>query len=96
MIQLEQSRQAEAEGIYGADRWTQNHLRKIETMRTILTIHEDDSIPDGAVINLEAARQDNEIAMAIRDRNAHDGGDTQTGILFDQDATNALETMWDD
>jgi len=96
MLQLGQSRQAEAEGIYGADRWTQDHLRKIETMRTMIAIHEDDSIPNGAVINLEAARQDNEIAMAIRDRHAHDGGNTQTGTLFDKDAADALETMWDD
>jgi hypothetical protein len=96
MVQLGQSRQAEAEAIYGADRWTQDHLRKIETMRTILAIHQDDSIPDGAVINLEAARQDNEIAMAIRDRNAHGGGDTQRGTSFDWDAADAHETMWDD
>lgn len=96
MAQLDQSLQAEAGGIYGADRWTQDHLRKIETMRTILAIHQDDSIPDGTIINLEAARQDNEIAMAIRDRNAHDGDDVQAGMCFDNDAANALQTMWDE
>jgi hypothetical protein len=96
MVQLRKSRQAEAERIYGADRWTQDHLRKIEIMRTILAIHQDDPIPDGAVINLEAAKQDNEIAMAIRDRDAHDSGYTQRGISFDRDAEDALDKMWDD
>jgi hypothetical protein len=96
MVQLDQSRQAEEGGIYGADRWTQDHLRKIETMRTILAIHQDDSIPDGTIINLEATRRDNEIAMAIRDRNAHDGGDLQAGMPFDKDAADALRAMWNE
>jgi hypothetical protein len=87
--QLEQSRQAEAEGIYGADRWTQDHLKKIEKMHTILAIHRDDSIPDGTVINLEALSQDNEISMALRDREA---------LLSSQDADDIVRlpgSMWD-
>lgn len=88
--QLEQSRQAEAEEIYGADRWTQDHVKRIERIRAILAIHGDVSIPDGTVINLEALSQDNEISMALRDREA---------ILRAQAAGDVLslpEPMWDD
>lgn len=77
------------EGIYGADRWTQDHLKKIEKMHTILAIHRDDSIPDGTVINLEALSQDNEISMALRDREA---------LLSAQDADDIVRlpgSMWD-
>ena len=96
LVQLDHSKQAEGDGIYGADRWTQDHLRKIQIMRTILAIHQDGAIPHGKIINLEAARHDNEVAMAIRDRNVGVGGDIQAGMLFDQDAATDVESMWDD
>ncbi|RWM04337.1 MAG: hypothetical protein EOR68_03785 [Mesorhizobium sp.] len=88
--QLEQSRQAEVEEIYGADRWTQHHVKRIEKMRAILAIHRDDSIPDGTVINLEALSQDNEILMALRDRDAlHSANDAV-------DVGRLPEPMWGD
>jgi hypothetical protein len=93
LIQLEQSKAAETEEIYGADRWTQSHIRKIELMRTILAVHEDHSIRDGAIINLEAARQDNEVAMAIRDRNTHHGNHIEAETPVDWDAGDALKTI---
>ncbi|TIR72915.1 MAG: hypothetical protein E5X18_17980 [Mesorhizobium sp.] len=96
LVQLEQSKAAEADGIYGADRWTKDHLRKIEIMRRILDIHRDDTIPDGTIINLEAARQDTEVAMALRDRNDLDGSSALGSGSLDRDAADALETMWDD
>lgn len=95
-IQIDQSRQAEMEGAYGADRWTQDHQRKIKVMRTILEIHQNDSTPDGAIINLEAVRRDDEIAMAIRDRNADQGEGAQLAAPCAPNASVALRTMWDD
>lgn len=77
--QLEQSAQAETEGLWGADRWTQDHLRKIERMRNMLAVHQDPAIRDGTVINPGVAGQDNEIAMAVRDRNARDEAARGTG-----------------
>lgn len=94
VTQLNQSRDAEAEGIFGADRWTRDHLGKIAKMRRILDIHEDGSIPDGTVVSLEDPRQDNEVAMAVRDRNEHVGGDFPGLGAFDQDTATALR--WDD
>lgn len=54
----------------GADRWMKLHRRSINRMRRILSIHDDGSIPDGTVVNLESADQDNDVAMAFRDRAA--------------------------
>ncbi|MER9338146.1 hypothetical protein NKJ06_29985 [Mesorhizobium sp. M0293] len=96
LVQLEQSKAAEADGIYGADRWTKDHLRKIEIMRRMLDIHQDDTIPDGTIINLEAERQDTEVAMALRDRKDRDGENATDSESLDRDAAEALETMWDD
>ncbi len=95
-MQIDQSRQAEAEGTCGADRRTRDHQRKIEVMRSILAIHQDDSTPDGTIINLEAARQDNEIAMSIRDRDANQGVGAQLDAPSAPNAADALRTMWDD
>lgn len=94
--QLEESRRAEGEGARGADRWTQDHQRKIEKMRTIVAIHRDASIADGTIVNPGATRQDNEIAMAVRDRKVLDGGSVQAEIPFDRHAADALKTMWGD
>jgi hypothetical protein len=96
LIQLEQSKAAEADGIYGADRWTKDHLQRIEILRRILDIHRDDTIPDGTIINLGAARQDTEVAMALRDRKDRDGENASDSASLDRDAANALEMMWDD
>ncbi|RWL85677.1 MAG: hypothetical protein EOR67_21655 [Mesorhizobium sp.] len=83
--QLEQSKKAEAEEIYGADRWTRDHLKRTKKMHAILAIHRDNSIPDGTVISLDALSQDNEISMALRDRDALRSGDV----------VHLPEPMWD-
>lgn len=91
--QLAEAQRAEEEGVTGADRWTQDHLRKIGKMRTIVAIHLDRSIADGTIVNPGATRQDDEIAMAVRDRKVRDG---QATIDFDGDAADSLKTMWGD
>ena len=94
LIQLEQSGQAEEDAIFGADRWTRDHLRKIERMRAMLAIHQDVSIADDTLINMEAVGQDNEVEMAIRDRQARFGTEVETPP--DIPLHNAIDDMWDD
>jgi hypothetical protein len=49
-------------------------------MESMLAWHADPSIPDGTLINLAAQREDDEIAMAIRDRHTlHGNGDASGG-----------------
>ncbi|MCU4180112.1 hypothetical protein [Bosea sp. BH3] len=92
--QLEQSGQADAIGIYGADRWTQDHLQKIERMRAILVVHEDSSIADGTVISMGASGRDNAISMAVRDRKARLGDEVEE--TSDVSLRNAVDDMWND
>jgi hypothetical protein len=72
--QLRDSQAAQADRLFGADRWTRDHLRHIARMEEMLACHVDTNIQDGTVINLQAQHQDTEVAMAIRDRQASNIG----------------------
>lgn len=60
-------------GTAGADRWVAQHTATIARLRRMIAIHDDPSIPDGTPVNLPTGVQDNEIALALRDRDALDG-----------------------
>ncbi|MBL6078187.1 hypothetical protein JMJ56_09235 [Belnapia sp. T18] len=68
--QLVQAETAVSEAIFGADRWVQAHLRRMEQMRRILAVHDDPAVRDGDVVGLHTPSQDSEIQMALRDRPA--------------------------
>lgn len=93
--QLRESTKAEHDGLYGADRWTQDHLANIARMQEMIAYHRNETIPDGTVINLEAKRTDNDVAMAIRDRQARDTATTTTPTAPDADEVEAFKSMWD-
>lgn len=85
---------------YGADKWVQAHQKSIEKLRKILAIHDDPSIPDGTIVNLAGGSQDNEVAMALRDRQAVKEHRPKRQDVpskdEDADADNILVDMWDD
>jgi hypothetical protein len=47
---LEHSKAAESDGIEGADRWTQHQTRTLTRVEQILEVYEDQTVPNGAVI----------------------------------------------
>jgi hypothetical protein len=47
---LEASHVAESDGIEGADRWTQHQTRTLTRVEQIIEVYEDQSVPNGAVI----------------------------------------------
>ncbi|WP_374944193.1 hypothetical protein [Sphingomonas sp.] len=51
---LARSRSADDDGHYGADRWITFHKRNLARLKTIRTIHEDDRIPDGTLVQLKS------------------------------------------
>lgn len=66
--QLAKAEAALDANIYGADRWCELHRQSITRMRRILAIHDDPAIPDGTIVSPEDNDQDNDVAMAFRDR----------------------------
>jgi hypothetical protein len=47
---LEHSKAAESDGIEGADRWTQHQTRTLTRVEQIIELYEDQTVPNGAVI----------------------------------------------
>jgi hypothetical protein len=47
---LEHSKAAESDGIEGADRWTQHQTRTLTRVEQIIEVYEDQTVPNGAVI----------------------------------------------
>jgi hypothetical protein len=47
---LEHSKAAESDGIEGADRWTQHQTRTLTRVEQILEVYDDQTVPNGAVI----------------------------------------------
>lgn len=92
-LQLRESQSAQIDGIFAADRWTQDHLRNIAHMEEMLACHLNESMRDGTVINLKAERQDTEVAMAIRDREARKICADISTIWRGDEMTDAAEPM---
>ena len=96
--QLDQALRAVGEQDYGADRWVEAHTRAITRQKMMLAAHDDQSMPDGTIVNLPDGALDNEVAMALRDRDAlgiihGSGSETELEHLSEQDA---LASMWED
>lgn len=49
-VLLEHSKAAKSDGIEGADRWTQHQTRTLTRVEQILEVYEDQTVPNGAVI----------------------------------------------
>lgn len=71
--QLAEARRAVGDEFFGADKWVAAHQGSIERMRWMLDVHGDPSVPDGTIIHLPGGSDDNELAMALRDRDSRDG-----------------------
>jgi hypothetical protein len=56
------------DGTYGAGRWAEHHARTVARLEAMRAVHENDSIPMGALVDLPAAKADSEIHHALRRR----------------------------
>ncbi|WP_137131169.1 hypothetical protein [Rhizobium sp. FY34] len=97
--QLADAVEAIGNDYYGADKWVQAHEISIEKLRRMLAIHDDPSIPDGTIVNLDGGSQDNEVAMALRDRQEvkeHRPRRNDAPSDEDAEADGILAAMWED
>lgn len=51
-MQLEKSRKAAADGLYGADRWTEHQLKTLQRVNQLIEILESPHTPEGSVVLL--------------------------------------------
>jgi hypothetical protein len=76
---LEHCRTAELAGVLGADRWTQHQTRTLTRVEEILEVYDDESVPNGAVIQpasgaVEASIvEEREGPLALKTMNPSDG-----------------------
>jgi len=72
---LEHSKAAESDGSEGADRWTQHQTRTLTRVEQIIEVYEDQTVPNGAVIQpawgsvaswIEQGRQERRLLDTMR------------------------------
>ena len=66
--QLDAAKEGAAEGLYGADPWTQIQTQTRDRLQNLIEIMEDPSVPEGALVRLANPR---EFSPAIRALRAH-------------------------
>jgi hypothetical protein len=71
-IALERARSAAESGKPGSDRWTVHQLQTIERLKKMKAIHEDDSVPDGSIVQLSTPDMPSEIRISVEKRAEED------------------------
>jgi hypothetical protein len=69
-LQLEKAREASAQGIYGADRWTQHQQKTLERAEAFISLLESPQTMDGAVIWLSNDQEHSPLKRAIAARSS--------------------------
>lgn len=69
-LQLAKAQSADAEGIYGADRWTQHQLKTLERTDQLITILENPEIPDGTIVRLSNDQEFSPLKRAVAARSS--------------------------
>jgi len=69
-LQLEKAKAASAEGIYGADRWTQHQLKTLERADALINLLESSQTLDGTVIWLSNDQEHSPLKRAIAARSS--------------------------
>ncbi|MFJ2714947.1 integrase [Pseudomonas sp. NPDC087346] len=69
-LQLAKAQTADAEGIYGADRWTQHQLKTLERTDQLITILENPEIPDGTIVRLSNDQEFSPLKRAVAARSS--------------------------
>jgi hypothetical protein len=69
-LQLDAARAAMGDADYGADLWVKDHEAALCRLALVLSIHADEHIASGTLINLPPDDRDTGLSMAIRGRDA--------------------------
>jgi hypothetical protein len=69
-MQLDAARAAMVDGDYGADLWVQDHESVLRRLSLVLSIHGDEHIPKGTLVNLPPDDRDTGLSMAMRERDS--------------------------
>jgi hypothetical protein len=68
--QLAKAKSANADGVYGADRWTQHQLKTLDRVEQLIGILESPDTPDGTVIRLRGGQEFSPFKRALAARSA--------------------------
>lgn len=74
---MDKAEAAQGDGYYGSDRWTEHHRATVDRLQQLVSIMDDPSVPDGAVIQLSTPNMASRIAQPAADRL---GDDLATGV----------------
>ena len=66
---LEKTHWAARESVFGADRWGDHQTWKLSLVRSIRTMLESNSVPDGAVLHIPEEYDPSPVRRALMDRN---------------------------
>ncbi|WP_159876079.1 integrase [Aquitalea denitrificans] len=64
-LQLEKAKTASADGVYGADRWTQHKLKTLERVEALINLLESNHAPDGTIVWLSNDQEHSPLKRAI-------------------------------
>ncbi|MAH14474.1 MAG: integrase [Sphingomonadaceae bacterium] len=76
--QIESAKEGAADGLYGADPWTQIQTQTRDRLKNLIEIMEDPSVPAGALVRLANPREFSPAIRALR-ANGHDRAAEDTG-----------------
>jgi hypothetical protein len=94
--QLDHAVLAMGANYFGADKWVQSHETSIARLRAMISVHDDPAVPDGTVVSLSGVSRDNELSMAMRDRESRDGNLAVEDLAHEDPASQILAGMWED
>ncbi len=81
--QLESAKEGAAQGLYGADPWTQIQTQTRDRLENLISIMEDPSVPDGALVRLAHPREFSPALRALRAHgHDHPVGGAQGSLTF--------------
>lgn len=65
---MDKAEAARGDGYYGSDRWAEHHRSTVDRLQQLVSIMDDPTVPDGAVIQLSTPNMASRIAQAAADR----------------------------
>ncbi|MCO8165222.1 integrase [Pseudomonas sp. 21LCFQ010] len=68
--QLAKAREADEQGVYGADRWAQHQIKTLERAEQLISILESPDTPDGTIVRLSNDQEFSPLKRAIAARSA--------------------------
>lgn len=65
---MDKAEAARGDGYYGSDRWAEHHRSTVDRLQQLVSIMDDPTVPDGAVIQLSTPNMASRIAQTAADR----------------------------